>query len=267
MIRIKLITINFFIFTFIFYSFNVYANDFTKPNFRVIVDNVSIDSREAILVNNIVHVPVRPIAEMFGASVDFRDDISGVLIKHNERVFMPTSRIVNARSYIDLKYIEMIFGYTIEFFSDKNLLHISTNGQRFNLDNIFEIIPSFNGYSKQDLYWLSRLIYAEARGESFEGMLAVGSVVINRMYHYSYPDTVHEVIFDRRNGVQFSPTANGTINNSPSLKSFIAAVEVLEGKRNAGDALFFMNPRIASTNWISNNRSYAFTLQNHSFFY
>jgi N-acetylmuramoyl-L-alanine amidase len=75
------------------------------------------------------------------------------------------------------------------------------------------------------------------------------------------------VIFDNKSGVQFTPTVNGSIYNTPSSESFLAAFEVLEGKRNAENALFFINPRYAKSSWVSRNRKYAFTLENHDFYY
>lgn len=267
MVKIKLLVSTFFTF-FILISFvyETYANDFTSPNLRIIVDNKLLQNHGAILQDGI-KIPARSFTTMFGANINFIKEIESIAITHNNKVFMPSSTIIGTTSYINPKYIGMIFGYNVQFFKDINILSINTNGENFNVNNTHNIIPTFNGYTEDDLDWLSRIIYAEARGELFEGMLAVGSVVMNRTDHPSYPNTIKEVILDRRNGIQFSPAANGTINNEPSLISFIAAVEVLEGKRNASDALFFMNPTIAATSWISTNRDYAFTLQNHSFFY
>ncbi len=121
-------------------------------------------------------------------------------------------------------------------------------------------------YNADDLYWLSRLISAEARGESLEGQIAVGNVVLNRMRHKSYPNTIYGVIFDRKHGTQFSPVSFGTIYNSPTETSVIAAKICLEGYTLSEDILFFMNPRIATSNWISKNRPYAFTIGNHDFY-
>ncbi len=121
-------------------------------------------------------------------------------------------------------------------------------------------------YESDDVYWLSRIISAEARGESFEGQIAVGNVVLNRVRHKSYPDTIWGVIFDRKHGTQFSPVSFGTIYQTPTQSAIIAAKVCLEGYTMSDSILFFMNPRTATTNWISKNRPYAFTIGNHAFY-
>ena len=74
-------------------------------------------------------------------------------------------------------------------------------------------------YDDSDIYWLSRLIEAEAQGESYTGKVAVGNCVLNRVITDSYPNNVVKVIFDTNYGVQYQPTKNGTIYNTPSQVS------------------------------------------------
>lgn len=127
-------------------------------------------------------------------------------------------------------------------------------------------LVAWANYNEDDLYWLARIISAESKGEPLKGQIAVGNVVLNRVRHKSYPNTIYGVIFDRKHGTQFSPVSFGTIYNEPSASSVIAAKICLEGYSISNSALFFMNPRIATTNWISKNRPYAFTIGNHDFY-
>ena len=106
--------------------------------------------------------------------------------------------------------------------------------------------PIIQNFSENDLYWLSRIIHAEARGESFDGKLAVGSVVLNRVKNKNYPSTVYGVIFDKKNGVQFSPILDGSIYNNPSRDSINAAKRCLEGYRTNKEILFFINKKSSS---------------------
>ena len=55
------------------------------------------------------------------------------------------------------------------------------------------------------------MISAESQGEPLVGQLAVGNVVLNRVAHQNYPDTIREVVFDDHYGVQFEPVSNGTV--------------------------------------------------------
>jgi N-acetylmuramoyl-L-alanine amidase len=84
-------------------------------------------------------------------------------------------------------------------------------------------------YDADELYWLSRIISAEAKGESLLGQIAVGNVVLNRKASRSYPNTIYGVIFDRKNGTQFSPVAFGTIYQKPTASAIIAAKICLFG--------------------------------------
>lgn len=121
-------------------------------------------------------------------------------------------------------------------------------------------------YRDDEVFWLARIITAEAQGEPMQGKLAVGNVVLNRVRSSAYPNTIYGVIFDRKFGIQFSPVANGTIYNTPTADSIIAAKMCLEGYLLSGDILYFVNPKVAPNSWIANNRPYAFTIGNHAFF-
>lgn len=121
-------------------------------------------------------------------------------------------------------------------------------------------------YSYEDLYWLSRIISAEARGEPFVGQLAVGTVVINRTRSNYYPDTIYKVIFDKVGGTQFTPAATGSVYREPTESSVIAAKLCLEGFSLDPTILFFFNSSIASGTWITANREYTMTVGRHDFY-
>jgi N-acetylmuramoyl-L-alanine amidase len=121
-------------------------------------------------------------------------------------------------------------------------------------------------YGEEDLYWLSRIISAEARGECFEGQLAVGCVVINRTEHKSFPDTIYEVIYDNKFGVQFSPAHSGSVKKDPTDSAVRAAKLCLEGFSLSDSILFFFNSSIAAGSWITSNRTFTVTIGNHDFY-
>jgi hypothetical protein len=121
------------------------------------------------------------------------------------------------------------------------------------------------GYTEEDLYWMSRIIQAEAAGEPLLGKIAVGNVITNRASDPSCPDDIHDIIFDRRTGVQFTPAYSGAINNTPSEESIIAAKIALGGGNVAGSSLFFSNKNGGC--WAKRNRPYAMTIGNHAFFF
>ena len=90
--------------------------------------------------------------------------------------------------------------------------------------------------------------------------------MLNRRASAAYPNTVYGVIFDKRGGTQFSPVSFGTIYQKPTASSIIAAKICLEGYSISEEILFFMNPRIATNNWIAKNRTFEFRIGNHDFY-
>ncbi|MGB9847363.1 MAG: cell wall hydrolase [Desulfotomaculales bacterium] len=105
--------------------------------------------------------------------------------------------------------------------------------------------------SRDDLLLLARIIYAEARGESFTGQVAVGAVILNRLASPHFPKTIREVIMQSGPAVcQFTPVADGSIHLEPDELAVNAALQALQGKDPTNGALFFYNPQTATDNWI-----------------
>ncbi len=121
-------------------------------------------------------------------------------------------------------------------------------------------------YSEEDLYWLARIIEAEAGAEEMTGKIAVGNVVLNRVSDPNYPETIYDVIFDTQYGIQFEPTSNGTIYNNPSQASIDAAKRALEGENVIGQAIYFYNPSMVDAVWIRTNCTYLQTIGCHDFY-
>lgn len=116
------------------------------------------------------------------------------------------------------------------------------------------------------VFWLSRIISAESKGESLEGQIAVGNVVLNRVKSPEFPNTIYGVIFDDRWGGQFEPVRNGTIYLEPTEQSILAAKKCLSGVNNIGNCLYFLAPDLAQNFWIPQNREYVTTIGCHDFY-
>ena len=92
------------------------------------------------------------------------------------------------------------------------------------------------------------------------------AVVLNRVRSDEFPNTVREVIFDRKWGVQFTPVANGTVYDEPTQESLLAAKLVLDGARAAGNSLYFIAPELTDNHWTMENRTYVTTIGCHWFY-
>ena len=99
-------------------------------------------------------------------------------------------------------------------------------------------------FEENDRYLLANLIYCEAGGEPYEGQVAVGAVVINRLLSAKYPDTVTGVIYQRS---QFSPAGSGRLaialaQNKATSSCYRAADEAMSGVTNVGTCVYFRTP-------------------------
>ncbi|WP_456275743.1 cell wall hydrolase [Bacillus sp. AK128] len=125
-------------------------------------------------------------------------------------------------------------------------------------------IPSVPTSYERDL--LARLVYAEAKGESYAGKVAVATVVLNRVDHSLFPNTVHGVITEVSAGghYAFSPVANGTIKQAADAESKRAVQEALMYRGQGSGSIYFYNPKTAQSAWIK-TRPITIQIGNHVF--
>lgn len=106
---------------------------------------------------------------------------------------------------------------------------------------------SASGSYSNELQLLARLISAEARGEPYAGQVAVGAVVLNRVNHPSFPNTMASVIYQKG---AFSCIDDGQWNEAIYDSAYKAAQEALNGSDPSGGAIYYYNPVKATNQWI-----------------
>jgi len=102
-------------------------------------------------------------------------------------------------------------------------------------------------YTGADLALLARVIYAEARGESYTGQVAVGAVVLNRVKSALFPNTIAGVVYQKD---AFTCVNDGQINLKPDATAYSAAQDALNGWDPTGGCLYYYNPATAVSAWI-----------------
>lgn len=120
---------------------------------------------------------------------------------------------------------------------------------------------NYGGYSSADYELLARTISAEARGESYLGQVAVGAVILNRVEHPSFPDTLSGVIY--QNGA-FSCLYDGQFYEPIADSAYKAALDAINGFDPSGGAIYYYNPNTATNKWIR-SRPVITTIGNHIF--
>lgn len=243
----------------------------------VYLDGSEILDGECIIYRSVTYVPLRNFCNLLDecsfswngktatATVKTRDLVltvqsDALYIIANGHYFYTVERVMNLDGslYVPIRPLARAFAVDVVWNNSARRAELTPVGSKR------AVAPA--AYDEDELYWLSRIISAESKGEPFKGQIAVGNVVLNRVRSKSYPNTIYGVIFDRKYGTQFSPVSFGTIYQKPSESSVIAAKICLEGYSLSDTALFFVNPRIATNNWIQKNRPYAFTIGNHDFY-
>lgn len=107
------------------------------------------------------------------------------------------------------------------------------------------VIPETISIEEKEL--LARLVHAEAKGEPYEGKVAVAKVVLNRVESEEFPDSIKNVIYEKR---QFEPVENGMINKPADDEAKKAVNEALARNGQGTQSLYFFNPEETSSRWL-----------------
>ena len=239
----------------------------------VYINGQAAEKVSARIINSRTYVPIREFSLAMGARSVYRDgpatvvqatglkikaELGAKYIEANGRYLFAGSPIKNIGGalYVPVRLLTKAFGAYTRWDGNKNAVFIITGSAA--------IQSAEEAYSQEDITWLSKIIFAEARGESLEGKIAVGNVILNRVASPQFPNSVYKVIFDRRCGIQFTPAYSGAINNKSSEECVIAAKIALDGGNTAGTSLYFSQANLGC--WAARNRPYTTTIGNHSFY-
>lgn len=236
---------------------------------QLTLDGVPLDAGETPIYENTTFVSLRSLIQTLrpGSSVWWEDGQAmartgeltlsaqpgdNTLVCNGDRVELGRSvRLEEGRTLVPIRPLAGLLGLEVTWIPATGEVALTTpeTGDRYD-----------------ELYWLSRIISAESQGESWEGKLAVGNVVLNRVKSPDFPDTIYGVIFDDRWGGQFEPVRNGTVYNDPTPESVRAAEACLNGVTVVEDGLYFLAPALTENHWIMDNRTYITTIGVHWFY-
>ena len=179
------------------------------------------------------------------------------LIANGRYLYMPGGvQMMNGQLMVSLDIISKAFGAVSGWDGEAGTFTV-TRGEG-------PIAPASKFYDEDELFWLSRVIYAESGNQCLEGKMAVGQVVLNRTNHPTWPDTIHGVISQRN---QFSTYKGGRLaNRTPNAESVIAAKLVLDGGvvEEARNAYFF--DTFLKNSWANRNKECVAEIGAHRFY-
>ncbi|TQS74431.1 spore cortex-lytic enzyme [Ornithinibacillus gellani] len=119
--------------------------------------------------------------------------------------------------------------------------------EKGNTGNTTSINQTPQGYSQNDIDLMANAVHGEARGEPYEGQVAVAAVILNRVNSPTFPNTIAGVIFEPR---AFTAVADGQIYLTPNETSKKAVLDAINGWDPTGNATYYFNPDTATSAWI-----------------
>lgn len=229
----------------------IFINSTTYVPIRAVSDllypgaNVTWTNGQAVVTTPLVTITARPGDQYIQANGRYLYAVEGV-------------RLINNRTLVPVRALAKAFGASVSWNNAAQKATVTKGSGT--------ILSGNQYYNSDDVYWLSRIINSESSGEPMLGKIAVGDVILNRVASPDYPNSIYDVIFDTKWGVQFEPTKNGSIYQTPSSDSVIAAKLCLDGASVVGNCQYFFNPATASSSWIAKNSTYYCTIGNHAFY-
>ncbi|GBF12414.1 cell wall hydrolase [Tepidibacillus sp. HK-1] len=217
----------------------------------------------AIILNNATYVPIRFVSEALFYNVDWDNTTKTVYI--SEKI------TYNVQEGDTLASIGQVFGIPVKDLKAWNQIADENNlpvGSKIYLESV-EVTTvdqlkakAVISFQDEELEWLAKIIYLEAGNEPYEGQVAVGAVIINRVLEDSFANSIYDVIFAKG---QFTPVRTGEIYKvTPSDSAYKAAREALEGVDPVEGALYFYNPKVTKSSFFTQKKVIK-TIGNHRF--
>lgn len=244
------------------------------PNVDICVNGIILDLKEnTFLKNSLTYVPLREFFESLDFFVQWDEENRTASVSNGNNMVkcypdrgkislneVENENIVfeNGKIYISLRNASGVLNGETKWYGDVYVAQITTEADL--------TVKNQKNYTKDELFWMTKIINAESAGEPLVGKIAVGNVILNRVESQDFPNSVYGVIFDKKYGVQFEPIINGSIYNEHTLECVIASKKAFSGENYVGNSLYFLNPTKASNTWIPNNREFLVSINNHDFY-
>ena len=261
-------------------SGNVFAAD-TYGGYNVPVD-IDVNgsfikcTEKPIMIDGMTYIPLRAFSDAIGGVIEWNEnEMTATLNKDGHSVvFFPEKKycLVNGveKDYMSVFYNDLTFvpvraltealGYDVEW--DDFYLTVKITAPGIIISDVYKD----NSYTYEDILYLGKITQIESGYQYFDVKLGVAATVMNRVKSSKFPNTVKEVIFDTKYGVQFPPVHTDKINSVPSGDSIVAAKCALNGVNPVRNSLYFIDIRNAASSWAHKNRPHYTTIYD-MFFY
>lgn len=233
-------------------------------------------TQKPILIDGTTYIPLRAFSDAVGGIIDwdsenscatmtkdghtfsFYPDKDYCLIDGMEKKY--PSVVYKDLTFIPVRAVAETLSYTVEW--DDFYLAVKITAPNVVIADAYKD----KSYTYEDILYLGKITHIESGYQHFKVKLGVAGTVVNRVKSSLFPNSIKDVIFDKKYGVQFPPAHTDKINRTPSKESVIAAKCVLNGVNVVDNSLYFVDTQYASGSWVHNNRPHCVTIYDMSFY-
>lgn len=229
-----------------------------------------------ILVDGTTYIPLRAFSDAIGGIIEWDEKEMAATMTKDEHtfVFYPqkndclidgtesshSSMIYKNLTFIPVRAVSEVLNYDVLWNDFYLTVQITAPGVEVSEDR------KDQSYTYEDILYLGKITQIESGSQHFKVKLGVAGTVMNRVKSSQFPNSVKDVIFDTKYGVQFPPAHTDKINTNPSKETVIAAKCVLGGVNIVGNSLYFIDAKYAPSSWAHNNRPHYATIYDMSFY-
>lgn len=251
---------------------------FTIPVDVTINDIFIKASSKPVIENNLIYMPLRSFADAISADVTWNAETrAATLSKYGmDFTFYADKNFCTFRDVDDPYGAAIMYGDTMFIPLDFVCYWLGYGFSWNSYYYIYEIIaPDIvvpetsidTSYTKEDLYWLSKITHVECGAESVRTRIGIANTVINRVRSPIYPNNIYDAILDVKHGVQYPPAHTAKFRNCiPSNTSMIAAKCALNGVELVGTSVAFVHVNAFERSWAANNMRHYTTIGVVGFF-
>ena len=233
-------------------------------------------AQKPIMIEGTTYIPLRAFSDAIGGTVSWDEPEKIATMTKDGHTFMfytqkdyciidgaqksHPSVIYKNLTFIPVRAVSEVLGYDVLWDEFYLTVKITAPGV---------IVPDLlkdKTYTYEDLLYLGKITYIESGYESFQVQLGVAGTVVNRVKSPLAPNTVKEVVLDKRYGVQFPPAHTDRINVTPSKKSMIAGKCAFNGVNLVGNCLYFIDKKSAPYSWVHKNKTLYKTIESMNFY-
>ena len=208
-------------------------------------------------------IVVMPMAVVLATSLPNRDGVvsQALTVNENKAVQQKLKELGYYKGSVDGVFGQGTRGAVIAFQKANGLTADGIVGEKTAKAMGISLNTQQIAQSGSDLYLLAKTVYAEARGEPYEGQVAVAAVILNRVESPDFPNTIAEVIYQPW---AFTAVHDGQINLEPNETAYSAARDAMNGWDPTYGCLYYYNASTATSKWIF-TRTTIVTIGKHVF--